>query len=167
MRLKHVFRFASGIGVLAIVILLVILAFNTQSPIFVAIIGILAVTLAPIGLELCRYAFSPADKEYRFFSHGYRGYFFDMVIMLLAIGLTVATVIYQHSSDPLCYGRLSAGFPLAFICDASGESPLSSVGQIDWADLDSINPLGSFMDILFYISLLWIGRLAKHRFSHV
>jgi hypothetical protein len=167
MRLKHVFGFASGLGVFAIVIILVILAVNNPSPLFVALFGIAAAILAPIGVELCRFAFSSADKEYRFFLHGYRGYIFDMVIMLLAISLTVATVNYQHSSGFLCDGRLSAGFPVAFICDASGESPLSSVGKIDWADLDSINLLGSFMDILFYMTLLWIARLAAHRFSHV
>jgi hypothetical protein len=28
------------------------------------------------------------------------------------------------------------------------------VGKIDWADIDSINLLGSFVEILFYIALL-------------
>jgi hypothetical protein len=167
MRLKHVFGFASGLGVFAIVILLVILAVNNPSPSFVALFGIAAVILAPIGFELCRFAFSSPDKEYRFFLQGFRGYIFDMVSMLLAICITVATVNYQHSSDLLCGGRLSAGFPVAFICDASGESPLSSVGKIDWADLDNINLPGSFIDILFYMTVLWIARLSVHRFSHV
>jgi hypothetical protein len=64
-------------------------------------------------------------------------------------------------------GRLRAGFPVAFICGASGESPLSRVAKIDRADLDSINLPGSFMDILFYVILLEIARLAIRRFSHV
>jgi hypothetical protein len=80
--------------------------------------------------------------------------------MVLAIFLTVGTINYQHPSHLLCNGRLSAGFPVAFICDASGESPLSSVGKIDWADINSINPLGSLVDILFYMVLLWIALLA-------
>ena len=145
----------------------IVLAVNNPFPLYAALFGIAAAILAPIGFELCRFAFSSGDKEYLFFSHGYRGYIFDMMSMLLAICITVATVNYQHSSGLLCDGRLSAGFPVAFICDASGESPLSSVGKIDWADLDSINLLGSFIDILFYMTLLWIARLAVHRFSHV
>ena len=88
-----------------------------------------------------------------------------MLIMSLAICLMVATVNYQHTSGLLCDGRLSAGFPLAFICDASGESPLSSIGTIGWADLDNLSLLGSFLDILFYLTLVWIARLAMHRFS--
>ncbi len=166
MRLINVVALASGLGVFAIVIVLGILAVNNPSLFYVALIGIAAAILAPSGFELCRFAFSPGDKEYRFFSRGYRGYIFDMGSMLLAVCLTVATVNYQHSSGILCDGRLSAGFPAAFICDASGKSPLSSVGKIDWADLDSLNLLGSFVDILFYLSLLWIARLAVHRFSH-
>ena len=83
--------------------------------------------------------------------------------MVLAIFLTVGTINYQHPSDPLCNGRLSAGFPVAFICDASGESPLSSVGKIDWADINSINPLGSLVDILFYMLLLSIALLVVGR----
>jgi hypothetical protein len=82
-----------------------------------------------------------------------------MVTLLLATGLTFSTLSYQRSSDPLCGGRLSAGFPLAFLCDATGESPLSSVGRIDQADWDSINLPGSFVDILFYALVLWIGGL--------
>ena len=84
-----------------------------------------------------------------------RGWFFDLAYMSLAGGLTVGTVIYHRASDPLCSGRLGAGFPAAFICDASGESPLSSVGKIDAADIDNINPFGFFVDVMIYIALLW------------
>lgn len=105
-------------------------------------------------------------NEYRFFSHGYRGCIFSVVTMALAVCLTVGTVNYQHPSGLFCEGRLSAGFPVAFICDASGESPLSSVGKIEWADIDSINLLGSLVDILFYRVLLWIAWLVVRRFSH-
>ena len=92
-------------------------------------------------------------------------YIFDIMSMFLAICLTVPKVNYQHPSDAFCRGRLSAGFPAAFICDASGESPLSSVGKIDWADLDSISFPGSCLDILFYMILVWIARLAIRGFS--
>ncbi len=86
-----------------------------------------------------------------------------IISFLIAIGLTVLSIAYQRPSDPVCRGLLSAGFPVAVICDASGESPLSSVGKIDWADLDSINYLGSFIDLLFYTSLLWVGWLVVFR----
>ncbi len=167
MRLINVIALASGLGVFAIVIVLGILTVNNPSLLYIALFGLAAAALAPTGCELCRFAFSSGDKEYRFFSRGYGSYIFDIVSMLLAICLTVATVNYQQSSGLLCDGRLSAGFPAAFICDASGESPLSSVGKIDWADLDSISLVGSFMDILFYMTLLWIARLAVHRSSNV
>ncbi len=154
-----------GLWFLGIVVVLGILAFNSPSPLFIALFGLAAVALAPTGFELCRFALSSGDNGHRFFSGGYRTYLFDIVIMLLAICLTAATAHIQHSSRLLCDGRLSAGFPVAFVCDASGESPLSSVGKIDAADLDSINLLGSFVDVLFYVSLLSVARLALSRLS--
>ncbi len=159
--------FVSGLGVFAIFIVLGILAVNNSSTQNIALFSIAVVMLAPIGFELCRFAFRLEDREYRFFSRGYRGYFFDMLIMLLAICLMVITVNYQHASGLLCNGRLSAGFPFAFICDVSGESPLSSVGKIDWADLDNLSLTGAFLDILFYLILVWIIRLAVHRLSEL
>ena len=84
------------------------------------------------------------------------GCIFLIVSLLLALALTVGVLFVQHTSSPLCQGLLGAGFPLPFICDASGESPLSSVGKIDWADLDSINLIGSALDILFYTFALWV-----------
>ncbi len=78
------------------------------------------------------------------------------LLVLLSICLTAATVSYQHADLTLCRGLLGAGFPLPFVCDASGESPLSSVGRIDWADLDSINLPGTLIDVLFY-SLILLG----------
>jgi TRAP-type C4-dicarboxylate transport system permease large subunit len=86
------------------------------------------------------------------------------IVILLALALTIASVYYQRRNDPLCR-RLGAGFPLAFVCDASGESPLSSVGTIDWADRTSINIIGSLVDLLFYSLLLWGGLLLWQRFS--
>lgn len=116
--------------------------------------GITAATFALIGFECFHYGLSPPDKRYRPFSRGLRGLFFDLVNLLLAVGLTLATVNYQHTSDPLCGGDLSAGLPLAFLCDNAGESPISDWGKISWTDI--LNPLGAFVDILFYAALLWI-----------
>jgi len=87
--------------------------------------------------------------------------------MLLAVCLTAGTVDYQPPSDLLCDGRLSAGFPLAFVCGASGESPLSSVGKFDWADAGSINLPGSLFDIVFYNVLLWTTLFIVRRIFHV
>jgi len=167
MRLLSIIALVAGLGAFAVVIVLATLTVNHQAPLYVALFGIAAALLAPTGFEFCRYAFSSGNKEHRFFSRGYRGYIFDMVNMLLAICLVVATVNYQRPSDPFCGGLLSAGFPVAFICDASGESPLSSVGKIEWADVDSINLPGSFVDLLFYMVLLWITWLVIRRLSHV
>ena len=87
-------------------------------------------------------------------SNGMRALCLSAVVILLATGLTFSSFLYQRADDPLC-GRLGAGFPAAFVCDASGESPLSSVGHIDWADRDSPNLLGSAIDLLFYALILW------------
>jgi hypothetical protein len=96
-------------------------------------------------------------KKPRFFPSGRRrGFIFWTASILLALALTVGTVTVQHTGSPLCQGLLGAGFPLPFVCDASGESPLSSVGKIDWADLDNINLIGSLLDILFYTFALWV-----------
>ncbi len=94
-------------------------------------------------------------KEHRFFPSGYHGCIFAPVSLVLAVCLMISSVIYQRHSDPFCYGRLDAGFPASFICDATGESPLSSVGIIDSADMLNIGP-GFIVDILFYTVLLWI-----------
>ncbi len=88
-----------------------------------------------------------------------------LLIMFIAVGLTIASISYQRAADPFCRGLLSAGFPLAVVCDASGESPLSSVGVIDWADSDSISYLGTLVDIVLYAAPLWlVWRLAFRRF---
>jgi hypothetical protein len=150
---------------LGVVVVLGILTLNNPSPSLVAIFSLATCALVPTGFESCRFALGSEDNKHRFFSGGYRTYIFDIVIMLLAICLTVGTVTFHHSSQLFCNGRLSAGFPLAFICDASGESPLSGVGKIDGADIDSINLLGSFVDVLFYLSLLSVARLAGSRLS--
>jgi hypothetical protein len=78
-----------------------------------------------------------------------------LLLAVISVSLTAASVYYQRPNEALC-GRLGAGFPVAFICDASGESPPGSWGRIDWADLDSLNALGSLLDLLFY-GLLFRG----------
>ncbi len=163
MRHGYALAMVPGLWLLGVVIILGMLTVNNPSAFLVTSFGLAALALVPTGFELCRFALTSGDKEHRFFSGGYRTWVFDLMIMLLAICLTVATVHFQHSSGLFCNGRLSAGFPAPFICDASGESPLSSVGKIDAADVDSINWLGSFVDVLFYVSLLSVTRLVVGR----
>ncbi len=119
-----------------------------------ALQAITAAIFALAGLECFHYGFSPRDNKYRFFSRGLRGLFFDLAKLFLAVSLMLATVNYQRSSDPLCGGDLSAGFPLAFLCDNAGESPISDWWKISWTDI--LHPLGVYVDILFYVALLWI-----------
>ena len=163
MRLANAIAIVPGLWLLGVVIVLGILTTNNPSPFLVTLFGLATVALVPTGSELCRFALSSGDNEHHFFSGGYRACIVDIMIMVLAICLTAATANYQRPSRLFCDGRVSAGFPVAFICDASGESPLSSVGIVNWADLDSINILGSLVDVLFYMMLLRIGRLALHR----
>ena len=85
-----------------------------------------------------------------------RGFILAVLSVLLAIALMVGTVGYQRRPAPLCFGQLGAGFPLPFLCDDAGGSPLSSAGKIDSADLSNIS-LGVFLDIPFYSVLLWVA----------
>jgi len=95
-------------------------------------------------------------RKFRFLPHGYQGCILSIVGIFVAVGLTILSVNYQHPDPLICRGLPGAGFPVPFICDASGESPLSSVGKINSADLDNLNPFGSLVDILFYIVATWI-----------
>ena len=54
----------------------------------------------------------------------------------------------------LCRGLLGAGFPLSFVGDASGESTTSRWGHMDWADADSINRLGTLIDMMFHNNIV-------------
>ena len=119
------------------------------------LIGITGTMFALLGLEFFHYGLSPQVKNYRFFSRGFPGLFFDLLHLSLAILLTLATAIYQRPSDPFCGGDLSAGFPLAFLCDNAGESPIHDWGKITLS-IDRPNLLGTYVDTLFYLVLLWM-----------
>ncbi len=90
-----------------------------------------------------------------------------ILLITLAVLLTVSTIGMQRHDSVLCQGKLGAGFPASFICDASGESPLGSVGRIDWADLDNLSLPGIFIDLFSYglllscVGPLW--RLARRK----
>lgn len=75
--------------------------------------------------------------------------------LFLAVILVLSTKNYQRSPAPGCYGHLGAGFPMAFICDDPGGSPLSSAGKIDRADV--VNPFGFMVDFLFYAVFVLIA----------
>jgi hypothetical protein len=135
-----------------------ILAANTYPLWRVILFGSAAALFIPVGFECCRYAFTSGEKEYRYFSGGYAMFFFDLAILLVALCLTVGTVGFQRNPDALCGGGLSAGFPIAFVCDNAGESPIDSWGKFDWADIDHLSIPGTFADILFYLVLLSMAR---------
>lgn len=163
MRLVKAIAVVSGLWMLGVIIVLGILTINNLSPLLFALWGLAMIAFVPTGFDLCRIALGSGGNEHRLFSGGYRAYLSDIVIMFVAICLTAATVYFQRSSGLLCGGRLGAGFPVAFVCDASGESPLSSVGKLDGADLSSISSLGSSVDVLFYVFLLSVARLAARQ----
>ena len=79
--------------------------------------------------------------------------------IILGICLTLGTTMYQRQNDPVCRGNLSAGFPLPFLCDESGGSPISSWGRIDWWELFGMNLNVFLLDFLLYgalISIAWL-----------
>jgi hypothetical protein len=54
---------------------------------------------------------------------------------------------------------VSAGFPLSFICDDTGGSPIGSWGKIDFADIFNINPRPLLLDFLLdsaALTLAWL-----------
>ena len=96
-----------------------------------------------------------------------RGCIFGLLSVVLAIGMTVASVNYQRPADPVCYGNLGAGFPVSFLCDATGGSPTSNWAKIDAPDWVALNPLTGLVDILFYTVLFWIAWRSVLRFSRL
>lgn len=72
--------------------------------------------------------------------------------------MTVGSVVYQRRYYPVCQGGLSAGFPIAFVCDGGG-SPVSSWGKIDLADWINVIPLALLLDILLYGALISLAGL--------
>ena len=82
---------------------------------------------------------------------------FGLISLLLGLVFTLGTVRYQRDPDLSCGGGLSAGFPLAFICDDTGGSPVSSWGKIDLADIANINPRAFLLDLLLISALLTLA----------
>jgi hypothetical protein len=115
-----------------------------------------------MGWLLCRQAIVGMQPAHRNIT-AYRRVALALLTLLLATGLTAATVYYPRSADPFCYGRLSAGFPMAIICDASGESPHISVGNARSVDLNNLNLVGALADILFYSGLFWLIGVVSQR----
>lgn len=93
------------------------------------------------------------------------------VIILLAIGLTVASLRYVRPADCQRFcdkpeptpcpsgscrsGEQRAGFPLPVVIDSgAGSSPTSGWGKLGPEDLP--NPVTPVLDVLFYSVLLWL-----------
>jgi hypothetical protein len=91
------------------------------------------------------------------------GLYFLLLHLLLGLCLTIGSVLYQRNPEPGCQtGGLGAGFPLPFVCDDSGGSPISSWGRIDLSDIWNVNPRTFLLDFLLYnalVSLVWSAAL--------
>ena len=86
-----------------------------------------------------------------------RGCVLGILSIALGIVLTVSSARYQRQYYPVCQGGLSAGFPIVFICDDTGGSPISSWGKIDFGDVANVNPIAFILDFLLYSALLSIA----------
>ena len=86
-----------------------------------------------------------------------RGCILSILSIVPGIVLTVSSTQYQRQYYPVCQGGLSAGFPIVFICDDTGGSPISSWGKIDFGDIANINPMAFILDFLLYSALLSIA----------
>lgn len=87
------------------------------------------------------------------------GCIFGLSSILLAFVITLGTTLAQRSNDPACGNNLSAGFPLPFLCDSTGGSPISSWGRIDWFELLGIKWRVFLLDFLLYgalCTIFWI-----------
>ena len=93
------------------------------------------------------------------------------IILLLAIGLTLASLEYVRPAvcNSFCdlpkgvpcpsgscrSGEQGAGFPVPIIIDSgAGSSPTSGWGKL--GPEDPANPVGPALDFLFYSALLWL-----------
>lgn len=88
-----------------------------------------------------------------------KGCIFGLSGTLLAFFITLGTTFIQRTNDPVCGGNLSAGFPLPFLCNNTGGSPISSWGRIDLFELLSIKWRVFLLDFLLYgalVTFLWI-----------
>jgi hypothetical protein len=116
--------------------------------------ALLVLVLMLSSFEFFHLAFRPNGDEGRLFSRGVRGFVLGLGHVSLAAGLVLSTFTIQHASDPICGGGLGAGFPVSFLCDASGDSPISGWGRITWTDIP--NPIGAPIDLLFFAALIWL-----------
>lgn len=78
------------------------------------------------------------------------------LVVLLALCCAGLSVRYQRL-DALPCQSLGAGFPLPFVCDSSGESPIRSWGKIDAADIVRIVMPALLLNVLFYMLLVLIA----------
>jgi hypothetical protein len=162
MRLRNAVALVIGLVVFAAGVIAGVLALGLrQYPAYRFLLAITAPILMLTGFELLHFAFSLREKEYQLLSRGLRGLLLDLLQISLAVGLTLATINYQHPSKLFCGGDLGAGFPAAFLCDALGESPISNWGKISWTDIPNV--LGGYLDILFFAAILSAISLVARR----
>ena len=93
------------------------------------------------------------------------------IILILAIGLTLASLEYVRPVDCQSFcdlpkgatcprgscrsGEQSAGFPVPIRIDSgAGSSPTSGWGKL--GPEDPPNPVGPVLDVMFYSALIWL-----------
>jgi hypothetical protein len=152
--LRGALLFLLGVCLLAGATIPAIVVAANQRSLSTILWALLVLVLMLSSFELFHLALGPNGDEGRLFSRGVRGIVLDLVHVSLAAGLTLTTFSIQHASDPICGGGLGAGFPASFLCDASGESPISDWGRISWTDIP--NPIGALIDLLFFAALIWV-----------
>ena len=127
---------------------------SQRNPLRAALWSVFTITFFLASFELFHFTLPSPRRRYIFGSRGFRGVVTDLGWISLAIGMTLTSFGYQLPSEPPCGGGPGAGFPVAFICDAKGDSPISDWGRMSWHDVP--NPLGILVDFLFYAAVLWM-----------
>ena len=93
------------------------------------------------------------------FEQGSRGCLISLLVIVSAVVALALSTGYQYPQHTACSGMLGGGFPLLFLCDDwGGGSPTRSWGKIDFVDVANggIQPVGFFIDLVFYILVSWI-----------
>jgi hypothetical protein len=130
---------------------------------FLCLLSLLAALIILGGLECLQWLFTHHVRYYGLFSRGWRGMLHDLGMMVMATCLLLTSVSYQRLDTPVCGGGLSAGFPLAFVCNDGGGSPLSSANQIDQDDAANVHHLALYINLLVYLTLVWSGKTALYK----
>lgn len=78
--------------------------------------------------------------------------------VVAALGLTALSLVFHRPWSPTVPNIPCAGFPVAFICDSGGGSPLVGLGTLGWEDLiNGLDVIGLATNVLCYAVLIWMA----------